>query len=129
MPEWLSPGWAEAAAALSGQLPEVPGLTGTVSLSLQVAPRKEVAIHWSYQDGRPVPGSAGPAPDADLALTLAAADAADVLSGRVEPSVSFMRGRLKATGDGKLLLGFLESTTSPAFEQWRQGVAALAPLP
>jgi hypothetical protein len=37
-----------------------------------------------------------------------------------------MRGRLKAAGDGGLLLGFLQSSTTSRFQVWRQGVAALA---
>ena len=129
MPDFLSPEWVEAAAGLSARRPEVPGATGTVSLSFQVAPRKEVGFSWRYDGGRPSPGSPGPAVDADLALTLSAPDGADVVSGRVEPSVSFMRGRLKAAGDGKLLLGFLESTTTAGFEDWRTTLAGLAPVP
>jgi hypothetical protein len=37
-----------------------------------------------------------------------------------------MRGRLKASGDGGLLLGFLRSTTDSKFVAWREKVAALA---
>ena len=126
---WLSPEWLEAAAGLYGSLPEVPGATGSVNLAFVVAPRKEVAIHWRYDDGHPVEGAPGAVPEPDLALSMAAADAADVVSGRVEPSVSFMRGRLKAAGDGGLLLAFLESTTAPTFEQWRERLAAIAEPP
>jgi hypothetical protein len=50
----------------------------------------------------------------------------EVVSGTVEPSVAFMRGRLKAAGHGGLLLGFLESTRSDAFQTWRRGMAGLA---
>ena len=126
---WLSPEWLDAAAGMYGSLPDVPGATGSVNLAFVVAPRKEVAIHWRYDDGRPVEGATGVVPEPDLALSMAAADAADVVSGRVEPSVAFMRGRLKAAGDGGLLLAFLESTTAPAFEQWRERLAAIAEPP
>ena len=127
MPDWLSPEWAEAAAGLSEQLPAIEGVGGTVSWSFSLAPRKEVGFKWRYEEGRPGSGSPGSDPDADLVLTLSAPDAADVIAGRVEPSVAFMRGRLKAAGDGKLLLAFLESTASPAYEGWRQRMAELAP--
>jgi hypothetical protein len=79
-----------------------------------------------YKDGVAAGGAPGPQPEADLVLTLAAADAVQVFSGAVEPSVAFMRGRLKAAGDGGLLLGFLESTRSDTFEAWRIGMAGLA---
>ncbi|HET9731510.1 MAG TPA: SCP2 sterol-binding domain-containing protein [Acidimicrobiales bacterium] len=127
--DWLGPGWVESAASLWPSLPEAPGADGSVSLSFVTGPRKEVAIHWSYADGRPVGGGAGADPDAGLVLSVAAADAADVVSGRVEPSVAFMRGRLKATGDGALLLAFLRSTAAAGFEDWRRGLAGLAPVP
>lgn len=127
--DWLSAEWLEAAAGLCGSLPEVPGANGSVTLAFVTAPRKEVAIHWRYADGRPVDGAPGPVPEPDLALSLAAADAADVVSGRVEPSVAFMRGRLKASGDGGLLLAFLRSTTGAAFEEWRDRLASIAEPP
>lgn len=129
MADWLSADWAVEAAGLCHLLPEAPGATGTVALSFLLAPRKEVAIHWRYEDGRPAAGGPGPAPDADLTLTVGAADAADVLSGRIEPSVAFMRGRLKATGDGALLLAFLESTTSGGYAGWRDAMAGIGPVP
>jgi hypothetical protein len=56
---------------------------------------------------------------------MTAADAAEVFSGRVEPSVAFMRGRLKATGEGSVLLAFLESTTSDGYDGWREGIAGV----
>lgn len=129
MPEWLSAEWAEQAAGLCHLLPEAAGANGTVSVAFTVAPRKEVGFHWSYENGKAVSGAAGPVPAADLVLGLAATDAADVLSGRVEPSVAFMRGRLKASGDGGLLLALLESTTAASFADWRSAMAGLGPLP
>lgn len=129
MPDWLSPEWAEEMAGLCPLLPEARRANGAVSCAFVVARKNEVAVHWSYQDGKPSPGTAGPDPGADLTLSLAAADAADLLSGRVDPSVAFMRGRLKASGDGGLLLAFLESTTSPGYQEWREAVARLAPVP
>ena len=91
-----------------------------MSLGVAVAPRRETAIHWRYQDGQVVEGGPGPNPgESSLSLTLALADAAEVFAGSVPPSVAFMRGRLKASGDGRLLLAFLRSTTEDGFEDWR----------
>ena len=122
----VSEEWAEAAAPLTELLPGVPGAGGTVSLAVSGGRRQEAGFHWSYDAGKAEPGAAGIDGDADLVLLLAAEDAIDVLKGEVEPSVAFMRGRLKASGDGGLLLGFLKSTVDPAFAGWREKVRALA---
>jgi hypothetical protein len=128
MADWPDEEWAASLAAATDGLPEVEGVSGTVLLKFTGGTRKEISVHWSYQDGAPRIGAVGPAADADLEFTLAAPDASDVISGAVEPSVAFMRGRLKASGDGGLLLAFLRSTTSEGFAAWRGKVAAATPL-
>ena len=60
--------------------------------------------------------------DADLMLTIARDDAQAVASGEVEPSVAYMRGRLKASGDGALLLGLLASTATESYRDWLRRV-------
>lgn len=129
MADWLSEEWAEGVGSLAGSLPKVPDVTGTVSLAVGLGGRREVGCHWRYDQGVPGDGGPGKLAEADLQFTLAAADAAGVVSGEITPSVAFMRGRLKATGDGALLLGFLASTNAPEFESWRRQVAALADVP
>lgn len=126
MPERYSAEWADQAAGLWSLLPPAPGGEGTVCLAIATAPRKEVSFHWRYAGGSVVDGGPGPVPEPTLSLTLGAADAPDVLSGRVEPSVAFMRGRLKASGDGSLLLAFLSSTATDGFEDWRDRVDSLS---
>jgi hypothetical protein len=126
MASWLSQEWAEEAAGLTPHLPPILDASGSISLTVSGGSRKEVHLHWVYEDGVAAVGAPGPQPDADLVLTLATPDAVQVFSGAVEPSVAFMRGRLKAAGDGGLLLGFLESTRSDTFETWRRGMAGLA---
>ena len=122
----MSPEWAEAAAPLTELLPQVPGAAGTVSFAVSGGRRQEAGFHWGYAAGKASPGASGIDGSADLVLLLAGDDALDVLTGRVDPSVAFMRGRLKASGDGSLLLGFLKSTVEPGFAEWRGKVAALA---
>ncbi len=126
MASWLTQEWVDEAAALTSRLPAVPGASGSISLTVSGGARKEVHLCWGYIDGVAGGGAPSSRPDADLVLTLASPDAVEVFSGAVEPSVAFMRGRLKAAGDGGLLLGFLQSTTTTAFQAWRRGVAALA---
>ena len=122
----ISDEWAEAAAPLTELLPDVPGATGTVSLAVSGGRRQEAGFHWRYGSGKATPGAVGIDSSADLVLLLASEDAVDVLKGTVQPSVAFMRGRLKASGDGGLLLGFLKSTVDPGFSKWREEVGALA---
>jgi putative sterol carrier protein len=119
--------WASEAADAVSLLPDAPGLSGTVSFAVTEGTgrkRQEAGFHWRYHEGKPVDGAAGVDADADLVLLIAGDDAVDLLSGQVEPSVSFMRGRLKASGDGGLLLGFLRATTDAKFESWRRTIGA-----
>ena len=103
-------------AALAGARPPVPGASGTVSLAITRRPRDAMsATTGAIATGVPGDGGVGGVADADLALTIASADAERSLSGEVEPSVAFMRGRLKATGGGALLLGLLASTATDSY--------------
>lgn len=126
MAELYTAEWGAGVAELWPYLPPAPGAEGTVRLAVSTAPRREVAFRWRYQNGTVVEGGTSEASEPELTLTLAAADASDVWSGRVEPSVAFMRGRLKAAGDGALLLAFLFSTTDAGFDEWRKRVESLA---
>ncbi len=126
MPAWLSEEWLKELAALAGSRPPVPGATGTVSITIAGAPGGEAAYHWSYRDGTPGEGGIGSPAHADLVLSISAADAETVVTGAVEPSVAYMRGRLKATGDGALLLGFLASTATGPYEEWRRQAESLS---
>jgi hypothetical protein len=127
--EWLSEEWAGGVGFLAASLPKAPDVTGTMSLAVGLGGRREVGCHWRYDKGVPGDGGGGKLAEADLQFTVAAADAAGVVSGEITPSVAFMRGRLKATGDGGLLLAFLASTNAPEFDAWRRQVAALADVP
>ena len=126
MAEWLSEEWSQEVADLGGSRPEVAGANGTVSLTVTRGKGIAAAYHWAYQDGRPGAGGVGQLADADLVLTIPDADAALVAAGEVEPSVAYMRGRLKGSGDGALLLGWLASTATDAYAEWRLRVTDVA---
>jgi hypothetical protein len=51
----------------------------------------------------------------DLSLTLSPADAEMVRQGRLAPSVAFMQGRLKTSGDNGLVLKVLAWSATDAF--------------
>jgi hypothetical protein len=74
---------------------------------------------WSCQWSADGPGlvSTGCGGEPDLTLTLSADDARSVKDGHLEPSVAFMQGRLKTSGDNALLLRVLKWTATPAFSR------------
>lgn len=126
MAEWLSEEWVKEMAALAGSRPSLTGATGTVSVSVSSGSSRsarasgEVSYYWRYEDGVAGGGGIGTPPVADVALVMARSDAWSVLTGEMDPSVAYMRGRLKATGDGQLLLELLKSSTTDGFRTWLQ---------
>ncbi len=61
--------------------------------------------------------SAGCAGGPALTLGLSPDDAELVWNGDLAPSVAFMQGRLKTSGDNALLLAVLAWSATPAFSQ------------
>ena len=125
MPVWMGEGWFEELGSLAPSRPPVPGANGTVSVTITGGPSGDGAFHWTYVDGIPGEGGAGVAPDGDLTLTIPSGDARAVAAGEVEPSVAYMRGVLKAMGDGALLLGLLASTCTEPYREWRRRAESL----
>ena len=75
-------------------------------------------VQWSCHWGDAGPGPVTPGCDGepDLTLGLSPDDAQSVRHGQLAPSVAFMQGRLKTSGDNELLLRVLAWTATPAFE-------------
>ncbi len=72
-------------------------------------------VQWSSEGPGPLlPGYEG---EADLTLTIGTGEARLVKEGELDPSVAFMRGRLKSSGDNALLLRILAWSASPAFTE------------
>jgi SCP-2 sterol transfer family len=119
VPAWLSEEWLEDLTALADSRPPVPGVTATVSVAITTGRSSQVSYHWRYVDGVPGEGALGAADDADLTLLISSEDAGTVMSGEVSPSVAYMRGRLKPSGEGGLVLAWLASTTTDEYRKWR----------
>jgi hypothetical protein len=125
MATWLTPAWVDELVALAVKRPPIAGASGVVEITITGGPDGDAVWHWTGQDGGGIEGASGPAAgEADLQLTIGSADARPILDGEVEPSVAFMRGRLKASGDGGLLLAWLASTATDEWDAWRRSVAA-----
>ncbi len=68
---------------------------------------------WSSDGPGPVlPGCEG---EPDLTITMSTEDAHQVKDGQLEPTVAYMQGKLKSTGENALLLRILAWTTTPEF--------------
>ena len=92
-------------------------------------PGRAGSLLWSCEWSEDGPGQPRPGCDGEPALSLLLSpDDADLVGrGELAPSVAFMQGRLKTTGDNGLLLRVLAWTARPTFadalEQWRQALA------
>jgi putative sterol carrier protein len=93
-------------------------VTGTIALVVTGTPGGDLKVRIELLDGRPVEIATDPGPDPELTLTVPAADARAIRAGTLDPSVAFMRGRLKTAGDNGLLLGLLAATADPSFGAW-----------
>ena len=79
---------------------------------------------WSSDGPGPLlPGCDG---EPDLTLTIGTDDAYRVRRGELDPSVAFMQGKLKSTGDNALLLSILDWSATPAFTKALEDWAARA---
>jgi len=137
---WSNAAWREAATeALSGSEIGAPQTSATAVLAVSAnAGRRaragnnspaegDVAVTVSMEGGRVVGCSwgqplAGSAEPAAVTLTAAPGDAAELLGG-AEPSVLFMQGRIKVTGDMGVVLAILAAT---ATDRYRGARARLA---
>lgn len=94
-----------------------PRVAGTGARRPSGAPGAEPPEQWScsWSATGPGPASEGCPGEPDLTLTLSPADAVLVSQGRLAPSVAFMQGRLKTSGDNALLLRVLAWSATDAF--------------
>lgn len=100
-------------------LPPLDRVTATAAVEVTDAPGGLRSVSGRWVEGRPVEVAEGPAAaDVDVTFTLSAADAEEIASGRLSPSVAYMQGRLKTCGDPGLALQILAATATPGFEQW-----------
>ena len=104
---WLSDAWVATGAAEAAELTGPPSLSGSVLVEVTDGPDGDVTLHADFAEGRLVGSGAGAPASADLTLTLTDSDARAVLSGALDPSVAFMQGRMKVSGDMGPLLDLL----------------------
>jgi hypothetical protein len=81
----------------------------------QAASASQWTARWSVDGPGPLLPSAEAEPD--LTLTIGTDDARRIKEGQLDPSVAFMQGKLKSTGNNALLLSILAWSATPAFPE------------
>jgi hypothetical protein len=118
--------WAAAVRDELGGLTGPETLAGTVQVDVIGGPDGDVYVNARYAGGRLADARPGPADGPDATLTITTQDAVAVIDGALDPSVAFMRGRLKAVGDMGLVLDLLAWSATDAARAARGRLAGLA---
>ncbi len=106
--EFLSDEWI---ASMVGR-GTAPGTSGTVQIVVTGAPAGDGKWHLALDNGVVAEAAAGTRPAPDLTLTVGYDEGAAMAAGDLDPSVAFMRGRMKTAGDPGLVLEVLAAASS-----------------
>jgi len=116
------PGPGRAAAAKAG------GQPAAASSSPPAKPTSQWSVRWSADGPGPLLPSAEAEAEPDLTLTIGTDDARRIMKGELDPSVAFMQGKLKSTGNNALMLSILAWSATPAFSkalaEWSAGATS-----
>lgn len=118
--------WLSAVQAAAAPLPEVRGCSvrARVEVSGGAAGTRRFGV--VVVDGRIVELSPGRLAEADCTVSCGAADARDILAGRLDPAVAYMQGRLKIDGAyERVLFGLRPLLGSEAFAAFCTEVRAV----
>ncbi len=116
MAEWLSPAWVEDSTGAidawpsAGDRPPAPVVL-TVTVLDGPAGDATYLRHWWPPEG----GEERGGEERELAVSVPAAEARAILAGELSPSVAFMRGRLKTSGDPGAVLDVLAASATSSF--------------
>ncbi len=125
MAKFLTAEWFDEAGRLGADQPPRPGATGRVQVVVSGGPNGDVKGSFTVEDGRVVGAAVGDAPDAELTMTLDYATAVEIQQGTLDPSVAFMQGRSKTTGDTGLLLQLLPVTRTDGYQAFQEKLRAV----
>ena len=104
--------WLDRQRAESASLPERPGATALVQYEVTGGPDGTVVFHTQLEDGRIVENALGADDDADFTMLLSLDEFVSIASGDEDPTVGYMQGRVKVTGNIGRMLSVLPVTTS-----------------
>ena len=104
---FLSPEWLAEQGRLGAALPERPGASARIQVVVTGAPNGDVAYVQTIEDGRLVAAQLMRDDSADVTLTNTYADAVEIATGSLDPSVGYMQGRTKVVGDVGCLMALM----------------------
>jgi putative sterol carrier protein len=122
---WLSEAWFAEVRALADALPARPGLSARIQEQITGGPDGDVSCYWELDDGITTRAAPGIIDDADVTVSLSWSDAAAIASGTLDPSVAFMRGRMKVVGSMEVTLALLPAARTVEAVGLRRQVAAV----
>lgn len=123
MPDLLTQDWLDRQRSGTTSLPERPGATARIQYEVRGGPDKTVVFHTHLEDGRIVTNALGADDEADFTMLIPHDQFLDIVRGELDPSVGYMRGQIKVTGNIGRMLSVLPVTTS---DEWRAAMADLA---
>jgi len=125
MTVWLTPEWVDAVRSEAGGLEGPPTVSGTVQVDVTGTADGDTVVHVTFDLGRLVAAGVGPVDEPDAVISLSEEDARAVLVGMLDPSVAFMRGTMKVTGDTGLVIDLLALSATDGARARRERVAGL----
>jgi predicted lipid carrier protein YhbT len=124
MVPYLSQAWLDRQRALTGALPERPGVTARVQYVVTGAPAGEVHYAQTVVDGRVTAATLGDDADAEVTLSQVYAVAVDIARGELDPNAAFMQGRVKVVGDMGRVMALMPLTHSDEYRAAQVELAA-----
>jgi putative sterol carrier protein len=119
----LSAEWLALQQDETASLPERSGCTARIQYEVSGPPDGTIVFHTHLQDGRIVRNALGADDDADFTMLVPRKEFEAVVRGELDPTVGYMQGRIKVTGNIGRMLSVLPATTSA---EWSDAMARLA---
>lgn len=116
--------WLEALVAVAPGVPPTPGVSGTVSVTVESSPEGKVGWTETLVDGVTVAAQPKASKDADIVLTAKFPELIAMMDGDSNPAVMFMQGRLKLSGDTGKFIELLPALQTPEAAAARAELAA-----
>ena len=123
MPALLTAEWLDVQRHETARLAERPGCTARIQYEVTGGPEGPVVFHTVLEDGHIVENALGADEDADFTMIIPHPEYLAVVRGALDPSVGYMQGRIKVTGNIGRMLSVLPVTTS---SEWREAMARVA---
>jgi predicted lipid carrier protein YhbT len=120
---WLTDEWFDETRALAADQPERPGLSARMQFIVTGGPDGDVHYYWVLEDGQLRESAVGDVDGADVTLTTARPDAMAMASGKLDPNVAFMQGRMKVAGSMGIMMRLLPVTNTPEYQELRRRIA------